>query len=234
MKKLLFSILSAFMVSTMASAQYLNVKMDDGTYRSFKTSSKTEVDFGAKKEIGTINGHAFIELAGYKWATENVGCIEKGVRAVGFDPTYGLYYAQKVDDVEYAKLAAESWGGTWTLPSEKQWQALIDSCYWEWTDSYNYLNSPYNGKPGCIVYQTKSDDDKNQLNKENSGYTPVSVAHLFLPAAGRSVSSVFEYQGIFGYYWSTGGERCLGFGSSYRTMGIILSFKGTAVRPVAE
>ena len=49
MKKILFSIFSAFMVSTMASAQYVNVKMDDGTYSSFKTSSKTEVDFGEKK-----------------------------------------------------------------------------------------------------------------------------------------------------------------------------------------
>ena len=49
MKKLLFSILCAFMVSTMASAQYLNVKMDDGTYASYKTSSKTEVSFGDKK-----------------------------------------------------------------------------------------------------------------------------------------------------------------------------------------
>ena len=49
MKKFLFSILGAFMVSTMASAQYVNVKMDDGTYASYKTSSKTEVDFGKKK-----------------------------------------------------------------------------------------------------------------------------------------------------------------------------------------
>ena len=49
MKKILFSMLSAFMVSTMASAQYVNVKMDDGTYASYKTSSKTEVDFGKKK-----------------------------------------------------------------------------------------------------------------------------------------------------------------------------------------
>ena len=31
MKKILFSILGAFMVSTMASAQYLNVKLKDGT-----------------------------------------------------------------------------------------------------------------------------------------------------------------------------------------------------------
>ena len=49
MKKLLLSILGAFMVSAMASAQYVNVKMDYGTYASYKTSSKTEVDFGKKK-----------------------------------------------------------------------------------------------------------------------------------------------------------------------------------------
>ena len=48
MKKILYSILCAFMVSTMASAQYLNVKLKDGTY-SFKTSSDMEVSFGAKK-----------------------------------------------------------------------------------------------------------------------------------------------------------------------------------------
>ena len=49
MKKLLFSILGTFMVSTMASAQYVNVKLDDGTCHSYKTSSKTEVSFGDKK-----------------------------------------------------------------------------------------------------------------------------------------------------------------------------------------
>ena len=53
------------MVSTMASAQYLNVKLDDGTYHSYKTSSKTEVSFGDKKgadvtesaQSVTVNGH---------------------------------------------------------------------------------------------------------------------------------------------------------------------------------
>ena len=64
MNKILFSILGAFMVSTMASAQYLNVKLKDGTY-SFKTSSDMEVSFGDKKgadvtesaQSVTVNGH---------------------------------------------------------------------------------------------------------------------------------------------------------------------------------
>ena len=44
------SILSALllMVSTVASAQYLNVKLEDGTYRSFKTTPNMKVSFGDK------------------------------------------------------------------------------------------------------------------------------------------------------------------------------------------
>ena len=65
MNKILFSILGAFMVSTMASAQYLNVKLKDGTYHSYKTSSDMEVSFGDKKgtdptvstQSVTVNGH---------------------------------------------------------------------------------------------------------------------------------------------------------------------------------
>ena len=65
MKKILFSILSAFMVSTMVSAQYVNVKLKDGTYHSYKTSSDMEVSFGDKKgtdvtkseQMVTVNGH---------------------------------------------------------------------------------------------------------------------------------------------------------------------------------
>ena len=36
------------MVSSLASAQYLNVKLEDGTYRSFKTTPKMKVSFGDK------------------------------------------------------------------------------------------------------------------------------------------------------------------------------------------
>ena len=103
MKKILFSILSAFMVSTMASAQYLNVKLDDGTYRSFKTSSKTEVSFGDKKgteptefeQTVTVNGYKVtVKLADGTPASEVMVCayIEGEDVKVGAFPrlNYGL------------------------------------------------------------------------------------------------------------------------------------------------
>ena len=65
MKKILLSILGAFMVSTMASAQYLNVKLKDGTY-SFKTSSDMEVSFGDKKGTEPTEFEQTVTVGDYK------------------------------------------------------------------------------------------------------------------------------------------------------------------------
>lgn len=192
-----------------------------------------------------INGHAYVNLAGKKWATENVGAC--GVTAVAGPRTpgngWGFYFYKQEDD--YASNAAKSWGSetdanqkthSWTLPSEAQWQALIDECYWEWTDSYNYPTSRYNGMSGYIVYQAKSDADKNQINKGNSGYAPATDTHLFLPAAGifydgnRSVND----QGNYGFYWSPDNRRCLSFFNRGRVMGDSSPTNCLTVRPVSE
>ena len=156
---------------------------------------------------------------------------------------WGFYfYKQEGND---ALNASESWGSetdanqkthSWTLPSNAQWQALIDECYWEWTDSYNYPTSPYNGKPGYIVYQVKSDADKNQFNISNSGYTPATVNHLFLPAAGIYYYETNDVGGQSrnGYYWSTGKGRYLNFHDDLRDMSDRYLDYGMAVRPVSE
>lgn len=191
-----------------------------------------------------INGHAYVNLAGKKWATENVGAC--GVTAVAGPRTpgngWGFYFYKQEDDD--ASNAAKSWGSetdanqkthSWTLPSEAQWQALIEECYWERTDSYNYPTSPYNGMSGYIVYQAKSDADKNQFDKGNSGYAPATDTHLFLPAAGifydgnRSVNE----QGNYGFYWSPDYRSCLCFYRG-RDMGDSSPANCFTVRPVSE
>lgn len=195
-----------------------------------------------------INGHAYVELAGKKWATENVGYC-RNVNAVVRPETntpgngWGFYFYKQEENE--ALDAAISWGSetdanqvthSWTLPSESQWNALIENCYWEWTDSYNYPTSPYNGKPGYIVYQAKSDADKNQLNKGNSGYAPATDTHLFLPAAGIYLcgNSNVNDQGYYGYYWSSDNERYLDFGNGPRSMSRRSPYDGMPVRPVSE
>lgn len=156
---------------TAALSIFLGWYKDSGctTPYDFSEGVTADMTLYAKWTDG-INGHAYVNLAGKKWATENVGACD--VTAVAGPSTpgngWGFYFYKQEDD--YASNAAESWGSetdanqkthSWTLPSNAQWQALIDECYWEWTDSYNYPTSPYNGKPGYIVYQAKSDADKN-------------------------------------------------------------------------
>ena len=205
----------------------------------FSKSVTADLTLYAKWTDG-INGHAYVELAGKKWATENVGAC--GVTAVAGPGKPGnnwnlYFYKQDGND---ASNAAQSWGSesnhTWTLPSYDQWNALITNCYWEWTDSYNYLNSPYNGKSGYIVYQAKIDADKNQLNKKSSGYTPTTVPHLFLPAAGSYGGGDISVanQRFMGYYWSSTNGRYLGFRNNDRYVNSANSSLGLAVRPVSE
>lgn len=202
-----------------------------------------------------INGHAYVNLAGNKWATENVG-IAYGVTAIAVPKTignaWGFYFYQQKDyygKEDCASDAAKSWGSetdanqkthSWTLPSEAQWQALIDECYWEWTGSYNYLNSPYNGMSGYIVYEA-SEGDKGKLNITNSDYAPATDTHLFLPAAGiHSDWDEVDYQRSEGYYWSADSygleSACcyLYFCDGERAMSFFYSNRGMTVRPVSE
>ena len=143
-----------------------------------------------------INGHDCVKLAGYYWATENVGecenlpsIVEPGTE--GND--WGLYfYSQK-----NASATALSWGGSWTLPSEAQWQALLDNCDWKWMDKYDNSASPYYEKSGYLVTGKEANYEKDHS--------------IFLPAAGiyDDISSKFSSQGKYGYYWSTDYKRYL-------------------------
>ena len=61
------SILSALllMVSSVASAQYLNVKLEDGTYRSFKTTPNMKVSFGDKAGAEVMESEQIIKVNGH-------------------------------------------------------------------------------------------------------------------------------------------------------------------------
>ena len=264
MKKILFSILGAFMVSTMASAQtYVNVELKDGTIRSYSAESTSKVSFGEKKgteqtpseyyskeEVdekiknlkdriakaerlitAIINndsrnvGHEYVELAGYKWATENVGSVP-GLESC-FAPGYGYLYCQAD-----ALKAVKSWGGTWTLPTKEQWQALIDSCYMVWANDYN-------GQNGIIVYEAQTDDDKGKYignSTPSEVYTSTNVPHIFLPAAGfyNDGSHSADDMSSLGYYWSASIRYYFAFSNAIRLMDTLDLEDCMSVRPVSE
>ena len=142
-----------------------------------------------------INGHNFVKLAGYYWATENVS--SDGYNIVYRDSTYGDYFNQckgNTSDFDAtdnnALNAAKSWCSegnySWTLPSAAQWQALIDYCNWEWKTDYDYNETKMNG------YLVKGRDDTYELGHS-----------IFLPAAGDYLYGDVFGQGVYGDYWSS-------------------------------
>ena len=303
------------MISSVASAQYLNVKMEDGTYRSFKTTPNMKVSFGDKAgaevteyaqiltvgghtvavkladntptiavslfayadedfvkikawsamnvalkctrddgvavsapetsgdfqiytisditkdvvvtveyaswvEGNTINGYPCVRLAGLYWATENVEGSGGGYSPEYHDDTYGDYYQQEID---IALMAAQSWGEEgnhrWTLPSEKQWQALLDNCKCTWTGSYDYKGKQLKG---LLV------EGKKENGEEGNS--------IFLPAAGiyDVGDDIVNDQGFRGYYWSADDERYLDFYNGFWDLDHNFPVKGMSVRPVSE
>ena len=186
-------------------------------YSTGVTKSMTLYAKWVEDPTGTkINGHNFVKLGGYYWATENVGYCGD-VTAVA-DPNttdngWGFYFYKQAES--NALNAAKSFEGTWTLPSVAQWQALIDYCDWTWTTDDK-------GKNGYLV--------------TGRADTYESDHSIFLPAAGHCYDgnrNVFG-QGFLGYYWSSDSGNYLVISSGVMSMEIIDSYYGMPVRPVSE
>ena len=187
------------------------------SYSTVVTKSMTLYAKWAEDPTGTqINGHNFVKLGGYYWATENVGYCGD-VTAVA-DPNttdngWGFYFYKQAES--NALNAAKSFDGTWTLPSVAQWQALIDYCKWTWYTNYYGMN-------GYLI--------------EGREDTYESDHSIFLPAAGHCYDgnrNVFG-QGFLGYYWSSDSGNYLVISSGLLSMETIDSYYGMPVRPVAE
>ena len=112
------------------------------------------------------------------------------------------------DDAAHA-----NWGGDWRMPTEAEFQELIDKCTWEWTEM--------NGKKG---YKVTSKVNGNSI---------------FLPAAGWRDDTSLYCAGSDGDYWSsslyesyTRYARSLDFDSDYRSADDHVRRSGRSVRPV--
>jgi uncharacterized protein (TIGR02145 family) len=179
---------------------------------------------------GTINGHEWVDLGlSVKWATCNVGASSPG--------EYGNHYAwgetttksdySSSNSTTYGKqmnsiagnstydVARREWGGTWRLPTRKEFQELIDNCTKTWTTQ--------NGHNGYKVTSKKNGNS------------------IFLPAAGCRSGTSLDGQGASGYYWSatpyesnTDCAYYLFFGDGYRYVSRYYRCYGFSVRPVSE
>ena len=93
------------------------------------------------------DGHEYVDLGlSVKWATCNVGASKPeeygdyfawGETSTKEEYTEenSLTYGKKMSDIagnaQY-DAARANWGGSWRMPTEYEWQELIDKCKWEW------------------------------------------------------------------------------------------------------
>lgn len=71
-------------------------------------------------------------------------------------------------------VARQEWGGSWRMPTNKEFEELISNCKWEW--------SKYKGIVGYIVTGSNGNS-------------------IFLPATGAYDGASIEDIGSEGYYW---------------------------------
>lgn len=150
----------------------------------------------------THNGHEFVDLglpSGTLWATCNVGAtspeqaglyfawgetegftaeqVKSGVRT--FDPASYKASAISADLTLEQDAARANLGGNWRMPTNDEWQELIDNCDGVRTNDYNGT-----GVAGHIF-----------VSKINGN-------SVFLPAAGTCFLWSAHDVGSYGNYWS--------------------------------
>ncbi len=149
------------------------------------------------------NNHEYVDLglpSGLKWAVCNVGANKPeaygnyyawGETATKSDYSWEKYFDTSDKGVTFTKYTTETktvldpeddaahvnWGGTWRMPTDEEWQELIDNCTWRWTI--------YNGKFGYRV------------TSKTNGYS------IFLIATGTYLNTVLVGNDVYGAYWTS-------------------------------
>ncbi len=186
----------------------------------------------SNNRICTINGHESVDLglpSGLKWATCNVGASSpegygdyyawgetstKSNYNSSTSTTYGKQMSSIAGNAQY-DVARKKWGSPWRLPTEAEFQELIDNCTWEWTTQ--------NGVNGYKVTSKKNGNS------------------IFLPAAGERYDTSSYDQGSEGNYWSatpdesdTDGAEGIGFSEGGPSTSWCSRSLGHSLRPVSE
>ena len=187
----------------------------------------------------THNGHEFVDLglpSGLLWATCNVGATspeQAGLyfawgETVGFsaeqvtsgERTFDMasYKASSISaDLTLEQDAARAnLGGNWRMPTNDEWQELIDNCDGVRTNDYNGT-----GVAGRV------------------SISKVNVNSIFFPATGYCWYSLVEKVGSESCYWSASWDsssraRELNFNSRSQGMGGNYRCYGYSVRGVCE
>jgi hypothetical protein len=170
--------------------------------------SDSPEDYGDYFAWGETKPKSVYDWSTYKWCKGSKTTMTKYCT----DRDYGT-----VDNKTQLDLSDDAahvnWGGSWRMPTYKEFNELREKCSWTWTTE--------NGVKGYKV-----------VSKTNGN-------SIFLPAAGYRYNSSLSYAGSVGYYWSSSlytgcpyYARCVYFDSSFVGCYNDYRYYGLSVRPV--
>ena len=170
--------------------------------------------YGAHYAWGETATKMSYEGATYKWFDDDVKSLSKYNTGSSYGTVDDKMQLELSDDVAHQNL-----GGSWRMPTEEEWQELIDNCTVTWTT--------LKGVDGILFTSRKS------------GYTDQSI---FLPAAGYMSGTSIRDAGFYGLYWSSSlrtGTPNLALYLRLASFGIMANcganrFYGLSIRPVSE
>lgn len=143
------------------------------------TVDNNTVHYNPSTPVPPTPSHDYVDLglpSGTKWATMNVGAssvtdygnyYQYGKGAATYQETSGDTYYEGVEDplATSADTATQVWGGQWHMPTNDQFQELIDYTTHEWTtidevDGYKFTaqNGNYVFFPAAGYYDQGSFD----------------------------------------------------------------------------
>lgn len=134
-------------------------------------------------------GYEYVDLglsSGLKWATCNLGAshgsdfgdyycwgetspVREKMYVIPSNPIGNTDYKGNITGKSSYDAATSKWGGTWRLPTRKEWEELLKSCSWSWTTwngTYGYQVTGPNGNwiflpaAGKGIHEARLDTDK--------------------------------------------------------------------------
>ena len=153
----------------------VDLGLPSGTkWASCNVGAESPEEYGNYYAWGEVKTKANYSWSTYKYAKKDKEKLTKycAISTYGYN---GFVDKKRIlelgDDAAYAL-----WGGAWRMPTQAEWEELVNNCTWTWTTQNNV-----NG------YLVKSNTNNNSI---------------FLPAAGCHKGTAFNDAGSIGYYWS--------------------------------
>lgn len=184
---------------------YLTVEENTDT---LERSGTVELTVNSSTSCNTIDvrqaaktvQHDYVEIAGIKWATMNIGarsitdygqyfswanvegCSDScSFTEYNYSKTRGYGFTGDITDEAIGYDAATAnWGDDWRMPTKAEFATLASATHYIWKE--NYLDSGVNG----MLMQSINDPS----------------IELFFPAGGDYDGSTHQYTGTNGYYWT--------------------------------